>query len=187
LFDKKHASPDNSYVRKGTKAAVLLVSVVLFLGLLFSTPLPLVEAAADMPAARTPLALETIALGSESAYACRIPTLLVIRDRDDWGRVRNLHHGREVSKHQLPDVDFRLYSVIALFSGRSAAVEALQITRFEHLEDAITISAVEVEPGLGCPAPVKGKNPFHIVRVPALQKNTVPSLEIEILSRQCGR
>jgi hypothetical protein len=172
-------------VRKETKTAIILVSLVLFLGLPFVAPLPLAEGAADMFGA---LSLETIALGSESAYACRTPTLLVIRDRDEWERAWNLHQGKEASQHQLPDIDFEAFSVMALFAGRSAAVEGLQIVRLGRGKgDGLTVYAVEVEPGLGCTGPEARKNPFHIVRVPAVKNHIIPSLEIEILSRHCPR
>lgn len=131
------------------------------------------------------VALETIALGPESSYACRGPTLLVIRDTEDWGRVWNLHHGREASQHQLPDIDFELFSIIALFAGRSA-IEGVQIVRFERDDsDGVMIYAVAVEPGLGCMGPKIMRNPFHIARVPAMKKNSLPSLQIEFLSRHC--
>lgn len=135
---------------------------------------------------RTSQAMETIAFGLESAYPCRIPTMLVIRDQEDWLAVWNLHHGREASQHQVPDIDFAQFSVIALFGGRRPSTEGVQILRFEYPEKrTMAVYAVELEAGLGCTGSRTAKNPFHIVRVPAVKKHTTPSLEIELLSRQC--
>lgn len=135
---------------------------------------------------RQSLMVETITGGLESAYPCRIPTLLVIKDQEDWLSVWNLHHGREAPQHQLPAIDFEQFSVIALFAGRSAPIEAVQIVHFESDEGGgITVHAVELEAGLGCTGPKISKNPFHMVRVPAVKKHTTPSLEVELLSRHC--
>ena len=135
---------------------------------------------------QTSQAMETIAFGLESAYPCRIPTMLVIRDQEDWLAVWNLHHGREASQHQLPDIDFTQFSVIVLFGGRRSSTEGVQIVRLEYpKEGTMAVYAVELEAGLGCEGSRIPKNPFHIVRVPAVKKHATPSLEIELLSRQC--
>jgi hypothetical protein len=76
--------------------------------------------------------------------------------------------------------------VIALFAGRRSSTEGVQIVRLETpKEGTMAVYAVELEAGLGCSGSRIPKNPFHIVRVPAMKKHATPSLEIELLSRQC--
>lgn len=165
----------------------LVASLALFSCVFFASVVHSAEGAKDAIDGPVAIALETIAWGRASAYPCRIPTLLVIRDHDDWERVWNLHHGREAAMNQLPDVDFKLFSVIALFSGQSTAVEGIEIARLEHLVDRVTVSALEIELGPGCTGPKTVMTPFHMVKVPALTKGIILSLEIEILARQCTR
>lgn len=175
-------------VRKWPKTVKLVALLMMLSVLPPGESLVFAENAAATAQGQRTVALETVALGPDTAYACQVPVLFVIRDQEDWQRVWNLHHGREASQHQLPDIDFELFSVIALFAGRSAGVEGVEIVRFEHNEDnGMTVHAVEVEPGLGCTGPKMTRKPFHIVRIPAVKKNAVPSLEIELLSRHCVR
>lgn len=172
------------------KDRIQSVTLLAFLGWFLSLPhadLPLfAEEVSIAQESQRPKVMETIAFGLESAYPCRIPTMLVIRDQEDWLAVWNLHLGREASQHQLPDIDFAQFSVIALFGGRRSSTEGVEIVRFEHPEEgAMAVYAVELEAGLGCMESRIPKNPFHIVRVPAVKKHATPSLEIEILSRHC--
>lgn len=151
-------------------------------------PLPLL--AQETPVVREsqhPSTIETIASGLDSAYPSRNLTLLVIRDREDWLSVWNLLYGREASRHQLPDIDFEQFSVIALFAGRSSPTEAIQIARIERNEEGggMAVYAVRLETGLGCTGPRTSRNPFHMVKAPVVKKQVIPSLEIELLSRQC--
>jgi hypothetical protein len=171
--------------RKSSTALAFLGAAILCLPLT-GLPLSAQESSITRDSGQV-LTFETIASGLESGYPCRTPTLLVIRDLEDWHSVWRLHQGRGASQHQLPDIDFERYSVIALFAGRSTLTEGIEIVRLEQgKEGATTVCAVALEPGQGCPIPQAFKNPFHMVRVPVAKRYTTPSLEIELLSRHCA-
>ncbi|HAR96089.1 MAG TPA: hypothetical protein DCR97_09030 [Deltaproteobacteria bacterium] len=171
-------------MRKRIRSATILTFLGVFFGLSYGDLALLAQAVVQE--SRGPLAIETITFGLESAYPCHMPTLLVIRDQEDWQVVWGLHQGRKASQNQPPDIDFEQFSVIALFAGRRPSTEGVQIVRCEHpQEGALVVYAVELEPGLGCIASRISKNPFHMVRIPAAKKHAAASLEIELLSRQC--
>lgn len=159
---------------------------VFLLSVCFCLPFLLTAFANETEESPQSPSLQTIAWGLESSYPCRIPTLLVIRDQEDWRRIWNLHLGSNASKARLPEIDFKLFSVLSLFAGQRPGVEGLEIQRVERPGDSVTVYVLEVEPGLNCPPPGGFKNPFHMVKVKALKKGIIPLLEIEVLSRQCG-
>lgn len=174
--------------KRPTGVITIIVLLVVGFFLPFADSPLIAEDIPPNPDTFRPPSLETIELGLDSAHACLVPTLILIGDQENWEQVWNATHGREVWKHKLPEIDFDVFSVIALFAGRSSAVEGIQILRYEGNDQGrLTIYAVEVEPGLGCTAQKAKKNPFHIVRVPKVRKGITPSLEIEVLSRHCGR
>ena len=113
------------------------------------------------------LLFKTLAKGSHSAIT--VPRQIVIRTDADWRQLWSEHVAGLVPSRSLPQVDFRIHMVVALFRGKTEGAFPITITEIEKRPTELVVFFEELSPPPGFPLGVAVVlQPYHLVQVESL-------------------
>jgi hypothetical protein len=119
------------------------------------------------PAAAGPLAITTIAKGSDTEYGTK-PEDVVVRDAAAWKTLWEKANAALVPQPALPAVDFAKECVIAVFAGEKKSTgHAVEVAKVEATAAGLVVTVRETAPKAGSMTGAALTYPFHIVRVPS--------------------
>lgn len=109
---------------------------------------------------------EIVEQGKDSGYAEK--KILVIRNREEWQKIWNIHAGIRLPTPELPEIDFSRWMIIAVFSGgHSSGGYTIKIDGIERNADKISVKIIEVKPKRGDITIQSFTCPYQIVRIEA--------------------
>ena len=115
--------------------------------------------------------ITTLARGSHSGITAQEAAL--ITSLSEWEALWRRHASRFEPPPAMPPVDFSRNSVVALFAGeRPTGGYSLQIVEAELQGEVLRVSALEVRPAPGQTVTQAFTQPYHIIAVPRVKKQT---------------
>ncbi len=115
---------------------------------------------------------ETLAKGAYSGWTERAH--LVIRDENTFGSVWSKVYSGASPAPPLPQVDFSREMVIAVFSGeKSTGGYGIEIAEIINRSDILEVRVIERTPGRGCFVTQALSRPYHIVKLPLINKTVI--------------
>ncbi|BAD39580.1 hypothetical protein STH595 [Symbiobacterium thermophilum IAM 14863] len=135
---------------------------------LFAALLALASACGSPAATGT---FTTLARGTHSGITAQEAAL--ITSLAEWEALWRRHASRFDPPPALPPVDFSRSSVVALFAGeRPTGGYSLYITDVAPQGDSLRVTALELRPAPGRPVTQAVTQPYHVIAVPRVKKDT---------------
>ncbi len=117
--------------------------------------------------------METIERGTHSGITEKIN--YVIKNEDNWSKLWvNIHSGVLIEPPPLPEIDFRNYSVIAVFMGeKPTGGYRIDINKIVDQEDKLVVYIKEYTPKPDTMVTQVLTQPYHIVQVERVIKEVI--------------